>query len=1015
VQPLACATIASTWAAARPPPGAVRRPPPPPSTSPCCYAGIVSMARSSSRGAGDRVAPVPSAAAAARPSAGGGASSSDVDASTPPPLPRGHARRAAAAAAAVAAAAAAAAAATAEGGTTRRRRGGRGSSRRPAGCRLLLGGGRRSDDGGDVETSTSSTGTDDDGNGEATVGHSSANAVGAVGATPPADSDGSGAKVGRLTGALPARGRTGRCAAAAARAAGGGSESSSEPPMPRRRRRRAVPTAAAVAVAVRDGARSSTSGGDPFRPLAGGRLVRGGGHRSDDSDAVEARAPNSAATSSGDMDVRPFRPARRGPSPPPDAVGTRMPVGTSASSSADGAGSAEATPPVDSAASSADVERLMAGLPERARPRRGAAAAARTAGGGSESSSPPPVPRRRRRARVAAAAATAAAAAAGATPPADSAASSADVERLMAGLTERARPRRGAAAAARAAGGDSESSSPSPVPRRRRRARVAAAAATAAAAVVAARSHPRGRRRPRKRRRRVAAADRGGASDGSHAGSSGTGASDADGGRGGCPAAAGGPVFQTQPQRFGGAAAQPVLPTLSEEQEWPLLIEALSMGALNRRWTRARFMAQGQHVAAALSVVTDRVTAAQRVTQSASWAPDVLHALHSRPWMNIESAGGGGDGPETCDVCRRLRIITAIVRVAGRPYTSDGYWPAPIAFSVGDEVTVPASEGQPAGPAIEVSLSTKETRRRQHGWQGNSSASAPSSSPSASEADETAAGASALKSRSASAATSAPESSSASASASAALSREASASGSAPKPGATSVSAAAPESGAASTPASASASGTAATSASAAQPSVASMAATASGSGAASSFASVAQSNAASTSASASESGAAATSSSAPASGAASASSSPSGAAGSTPGERAPVAHVEAFYAGRHCSQRCGLYHGLAHFPRFAAHAVRRRAAAVLAAGPVRVSLPESIDDRDRVVHAVTERLVGDASLAALLCNRLSGLTDNSEAFWDTSAPNEWGAPAWSTNGICPASREFVVGAMTPW
>jgi len=243
---------------------------------------------------------------------------------------------------------------------------------------------------------------------------------------------------------------------------------------------------------------------------------------------------------------------------------------------------------------------------------------------------------------------------------------------------------------------------------------------------------------------------------------------------------------------FGGSAAQPVLPALSHEQLWPLLIEALAMGALNRHWTRARFLARRQHVAAALSVVADRVTAAQRVTQSASWAPEVLHALRSRPWMDEVPASGADGGHGTCDVCGRSRFITSIVRVAGRPYASDGYWPAPIAFSVGDEVAAPASAGQPAGPAIEVSLSVKETRRRQHGWQGNSSESAPSSSPSVSEADETAASASAPESGSTSAATCAPESSSALASASVALSREASTSGSAPKTGGTAASASAP-------------------------------------------------------------------------------------------------------------------------------------------------------------------------------------------------------------------------------
>eukprot|EP00170_Pyropia_yezoensis_P003192 contig_13373_g3199 len=106
----------------------------------------------------------------------------------------------------------------------------------------------------------------------------------------------------------------------------------------------------------------------------------------------------------------------------------------------------------------------------------------------------------------------------------------------------------------------------------------------------------------------------------------------------------------------------------------------------------------------------------------------------------------------------------------------------------------------------------------------------------------------------------------------------------------------------------------------------------------------------------------------------------------------------DAFTVGWQCADRCGLYHQLAHFDRFAAETVRRRAQAVLSTGSVSVSLPPDVDDRDRVVAAVTAQLVGDAELLATLRSTFRSLLNEAHKLTNeptlTPVGGRWRPPA---------------------
>ncbi|GAB0494040.1 hypothetical protein MMPV_005330 [Pyropia vietnamensis] len=91
--------------------------------------------------------------------------------------------------------------------------------------------------------------------------------------------------------------------------------------------------------------------------------------------------------------------------------------------------------------------------------------------------------------------------------------------------------------------------------------------------------------------------------------------------------------------------------------------------------------------------------------------------------------------------------------------------------------------------------------------------------------------------------------------------------------------------------------------------------------------------------------------------------------------------HTTALWAGHSCGHRAMIYHRLAHYYRYAAGAVRRRAVALLGRGSIRVALPPSIDDRDRVVHAVTTRLVRNSPLLDALRSYLDDVLEEARVY----------------------------------
>ncbi|GAB0494041.1 hypothetical protein MMPV_005331 [Pyropia vietnamensis] len=147
-----------------------------------------------------------------------------------------------------------------------------------------------------------------------------------------------------------------------------------------------------------------------------------------------------------------------------------------------------------------------------------------------------------------------------------------------------------------------------------------------------------------------------------------------------------GPHFSTQPLMFGGPAAQQAFPTVHDEEVWKLLVEALSMGALNPSWTRRRYMAERAHVAAALANVDDRIQSSLGALRAAWWTPAIADALCSRPRVAITSAPSSMVGYVACDACRKWNRARCVVRLAGRRYEAATYWPTPIVYKVGGVV-----------------------------------------------------------------------------------------------------------------------------------------------------------------------------------------------------------------------------------------------------------------------------------------------------------------------------------------
>jgi len=418
---------------------------------------------------------------------------------------------------------------------------------------------------------------------------------------------------------------------------------------------------------------------------------------------------------------------------------------------------------------------------------------------------------------------------------------------------------------------------------------------------------PRGHRRrgrgghPRKRRRTRPPADTGVVSDDSDAGllrdavlAGEYGAAGGDGGD------SDGPRFQTQPLMFAGATAQSALPVVHDGQVWTLLVEALAMGALHPGWTRSRHMAQRRHVAAALSNVTDRLTSSLRATASDAWPPAVTRALRSRPRVAVGPPPVAPVGFVACDACRQWKQARSVVRVAGRRYAADVFWPTPIAFSVGRAVRLPGAPGEPPAWAIHVSLSADEVRR------AAASPAGDEISDSDGDGGRPATGPTRTRRR---------------------RQRQQRRRQRRRRGGSS-------DDSLASAPSSASG-------------------ASASDSDGGSTSGSTSSTSAASTEGDQAEFVA------------------PHPALRRTlrrwRAARAASPHTDALWAGRTCAHRCLLYHRLSHYARWAAGVVRRRAVALLAAGRVRVALPAAVDDRDRVIHAVTVRLVGAAPLAARL------------------------------------------------
>jgi len=388
-----------------------------------------------------------------------------------------------------------------------------------------------------------------------------------------------------------------------------------------------------------------------------------------------------------------------------------------------------------------------------------------------------------------------------------------------------------------------------------------------------------------------------------------------------------GPHFQTQPLMFAGATAQSALPLVHDEQVWTLLIEALAMGALHPGWSRARHMAQRQHVAAALSNVTDRVTASLRATAADAWPPVVSRALRSRPRVAVGPPPVAPVGFVACDACRQWKRARSVVRVAGRRYAADVYWPTPIAFSVGREVRVAGAAGKPPATAIHVSLAADEVRR----------AAVPHAGDEISDSD-----------------------------------------GDGGRP----------------------ATGPLRTRRQRQQRRRKRRRRRGGSSGA--SFAS----------APLSASGASASSEGDDSSASGSTSSTSAASTEDDQDEfvaphptlrrtlrrwhaaRAASRHTDAIWAGLSCAHRCLIYHRLAHFFRWAAGVVRRRAVALLASGTVRVSLPAAVDDRDRVIHAVTVRLVGAARLAARLRTYLDDAVEEARLYRVARKPDFFANPS---------------------
>lgn len=137
-----------------------------------------------------------------------------------------------------------------------------------------------------------------------------------------------------------------------------------------------------------------------------------------------------------------------------------------------------------------------------------------------------------------------------------------------------------------------------------------------------------------------------------------------------------GPHFSTQPLMFGGATAQPALPPVHDEHVWKLLVEALSMGALEPAWTRHRYMAQRAHVAGALANVDDRIHSSLAALRAASWTPAIANALRTRPRAAI-TLPPSVVGYVACDLCRKWNHARCVVRLSGRHYESSTYWPTP--------------------------------------------------------------------------------------------------------------------------------------------------------------------------------------------------------------------------------------------------------------------------------------------------------------------------------------------------